>query len=62
MQGQLQEQIPLLLAGSLSDDSTLELDKESKKRLESIGYVGTTSFDDAFELDKTKRNDKDIIR
>ncbi len=61
MQGQLQEVIAQLTSGE-SADSTLELDEESIKRLESLGYVGGESINDTFTFDRTKTDPKDLIQ
>jgi tetratricopeptide (TPR) repeat protein len=60
MEGQLQEMIPQLSDIGPSD-STLELDAESRRRLESLGYVGGDSVDETFTFDRTKTDPKDLI-
>lgn len=42
-------------------DSKLELNEESLKRLESLGYVGRGSARDVFKLDKSKDDPKDLV-
>lgn len=60
MKVQLQEMMKELI---VTTDSTgkMELDDESRKKLESLGYVGTASIDATFELDKTKSDPKDLL-
>ncbi|MHC4790921.1 MAG: sulfatase-like hydrolase/transferase [Planctomycetota bacterium] len=61
MQGQLQEMITQL-AGDELDDSKLVLDEESRRRLESLGYVAIGAVDASLQLVKTSPDPKDFIR
>lgn len=42
-------------------DSKLTLDQETRKRLESLGYVGSSTINESFEFDEKKENPKDLI-
>jgi arylsulfatase A-like enzyme/Flp pilus assembly protein TadD len=61
MRGQLQEMMTRLI-GAGSGDSKLILDEESRRRLESLGYVGVGAVDDSFKMDPTKKDAKDLIQ
>ncbi len=60
MRGQLQEMVNQLI-GPESADGRLELDEQSRRRLESLGYVGTAAVKAALELDPNKSDPKDLI-
>jgi arylsulfatase A-like enzyme/Flp pilus assembly protein TadD len=57
-------QLRELIASLVSDkgvDSEIELDEESKRRLESLGYVGGGTVSTTLELDPKKPDPKDLI-
>jgi arylsulfatase A-like enzyme len=61
MQGQLWD----LTAGLVSKegiDGKMELDEQSRRRLESLGYVGYGTVDASFKLDPNKPDPKDFIQ
>lgn len=60
MKGQLQELLIDLATGK-TGDGKIELDEESRKKLESLGYVGGDNVNESFELDQTKKDPKDLI-
>ncbi|MHC4790804.1 MAG: sulfatase-like hydrolase/transferase [Planctomycetota bacterium] len=60
MQGQLQEMIAELTGAELTD-SRLVIDEETRRRFESLGYVGTATVDTTLELDQKKPDPKDLI-
>ncbi|MHC4388839.1 MAG: sulfatase-like hydrolase/transferase [Planctomycetota bacterium] len=43
-------------------DSKLELDEETRKRLESLGYLSSGSMDDKLEFDQSRDDPKDLIK
>jgi tetratricopeptide (TPR) repeat protein len=43
-------------------DSKLELDEETRKRLESLGYLSSDSMDGNLEFDQSKDDPKDLIK
>ncbi|MBN1765576.1 MAG: sulfatase-like hydrolase/transferase [Sedimentisphaerales bacterium] len=45
-----------------TSESRLELDEEGRKRLESLGYVGSMDIDHSLELDESKKDPKDVIQ
>ena len=59
MQGQLRQLMSEIVGGIAN--GKLELDEQSRKRLESLGYVGGDIVDDVFEFDKNKKDPKDMI-
>lgn len=61
MQGQLQEMIAELTGAELTG-SRLVMDEETRKRFESLGYVGGSTVDESFRLDPTKKDPKDLIQ
>jgi len=60
MKNQLLEMLPQLV-GKNVNDSEITLDAESRKRLESLGYVSGEIADTSFELDPAKPDPKDLI-
>ena len=60
MQGQLQEMIAELTGAELTD-SRLVIDEETKRRFESLGYVGTAAVNATLELNQEKPDPKDLI-
>jgi arylsulfatase A-like enzyme/Flp pilus assembly protein TadD len=57
MEGFLQD---FILGSSSEFSADMELDDESIRKLESLGYVGGDDISDSFELDITKRDPKNI--
>ncbi len=60
----LQEHLKLILSEQISEDnpsSRLKLDEEGKKRLESLGYIASTTVDDSLDIDQSKMDPKDLI-
>ncbi|MHC4457200.1 MAG: sulfatase, partial [Planctomycetota bacterium] len=47
--------------GKSEFDSKMELDEESRKRLESLGYVSGTGLSEDFDFDQSKDEPKDLI-
>lgn len=43
-------------------DSKSELDEQTRKRLESLGYIASGSVDDRLELDQSRQDPKDLIK
>ena len=60
MQAHLQE-LTAKLASDIAIDSELRLDDKSRRRLESLGYVGTAVVDASGKFDQTKPDPKDLI-
>lgn len=60
MEGHLQE-LATKLVSTNAIQGKFELDEESRKRLESLGYIGGDTATDAFEFDRSKRDPKDMI-
>ena len=60
MQYNLQELVKTFVF-SASEDNTLNLDAETQRNLESLGYVGTKTVNDSFEFDQNKKDPKDMI-
>jgi arylsulfatase A-like enzyme/Flp pilus assembly protein TadD len=60
----LQERLREILeqtVGKNESDSKIELDEESRKRLESLGYVAGTGPKEDFEFDQSKDDPKDVL-
>lgn len=60
----LHEHLKLILSEQASEDNPsgrLELDEEGKKRLESLGYIASTTVDDSLDIDQSKKDPKDLI-
>ena len=60
----LQDRLKQILERTLRKDSVdnkLQLDDESRKRLESLGYVASSSISEEFEFDQSKDDPKDLI-
>jgi arylsulfatase A-like enzyme/Tfp pilus assembly protein PilF len=60
----LQDQLKRILEEQLRPDNSeckIALSKESKARLESLGYVGGLIVEDSFEFDQGKKDPKDLI-
>ncbi|MCP4710269.1 MAG: tetratricopeptide repeat protein [Planctomycetes bacterium] len=53
--------LTLRLAGVESRENQLTLDAESRKQLESLGYVGGVAVDDSLVIDPEKNDAKDLI-
>jgi arylsulfatase A-like enzyme len=49
------------LASNVGSDSRVELDEKSRRRLESLGYVGTAAVNTGVEIDRSKPDPKDLI-
>ncbi len=60
MQGRLQEMMSQLI-GAQSADAAVQLDEQTRRRLESLGYVDTAPADTTLKLDPTKPDPKDLI-
>jgi arylsulfatase A-like enzyme len=60
MRGQLQKMVTELM-GTKSVDSRQEINEESRRRLESLGYIGTTAVQAAVRIDESKPDPKDLI-
>jgi len=60
MRAMLQE-LTLQITQSAKTDNQVALDKESRKRLESLGYVGGNSLDTTLSMDPKKPNPKERI-
>ncbi|KPJ65535.1 MAG: hypothetical protein AMJ43_10505 [Coxiella sp. DG_40] len=60
MRGQLQKMVTELI-GTESIDSRQEIDEESRRRLESLGYIGTAAVQAAVGIDESKPDPKDLI-
>ncbi|KPK76037.1 MAG: hypothetical protein AMJ79_08610 [Phycisphaerae bacterium SM23_30] len=60
MQSNLQEMVTQIVTVS-QGDNTLEMDEETRKQLESLGYVGDSIVNDTFEFDQDKKDPKDLI-
>jgi arylsulfatase A-like enzyme/tetratricopeptide (TPR) repeat protein len=61
MQQQLSHLTLSLVSGSVKDDASLKLDRDSLKKLESMGYVGGGDVDVSFSMDLTLPDPKDRI-
>lgn len=49
------------IVGTAAISGKIELDEASRRRLESLGYVGAGSLSDSLEFDNTKKDPKDLI-
>lgn len=61
----MRDNLKLILQEQISNDpskSKFDMDEQSKKRLESLGYVTGVEVDENFEFDDTKNDPKDWIR
>ena len=54
------EEMVAQLPGAKSLDNQIELDAESRRRLESIGYVGDAAIDDTSVIDPSKKDPRDM--
>jgi arylsulfatase A-like enzyme len=61
MQGQLWDLTAKLISNK-AINGKMELDEQSRRRLESLGYVGYGTVDTAFKLDPNKPDPKDFIQ
>ena len=60
LQGRLREILERTV-GKSESDSRMELDEESRRRLESLGYITGISLSEDFEFDQSKDDPKDLI-
>ncbi len=61
LQGKIKEILEQRTHGT-SDNSKLDLDKESMAKLKSLGYVASDIVVESFEFDPTKKDPKDLIK
>lgn len=60
MKDKLQQILELIVRDEASSDAKHELDEQSRKRLESLGYLGGSISED-FSFDQSKEDPKDVI-